>query len=344
MITIGITTYNRLSVLKKMSASFYASNRCFDYSIKIYDDASDDYNTETLGTLFPDASVIKRNGYNIGADANTWQMYADFYESNDQYLLNADSDLIFSTDWMEELFDFLPMTDGFISLFNSSNHKTIQEINGLCIKEDVGAAGAVFSKDIIGLLLQSKEDYSFGQKIDWEFSKCLKQNNIRLFVSKNSYIQHIGITGYNSRKCCFDYGMNFKVDSLLNGQLINDSVEELSLNGSGGSERTMYNLFPFELVPYSSRIIIYGAGRVGTDYIRQINKSGYCEIICVVDKKNDGDEVMPVETIQDVDFDYIVLASSLQKNITDMIKSIANLNSSLLDKVVYSDKDRTIHV
>jgi len=43
-------------------------------------------------------------------------------------------------------------------------------------------------------------------------------------------------------------------------------------------------LFPFELVEKSSRIIIYGYGALGHQYLLQIGKSKYCEILYFVDQ------------------------------------------------------------
>ena len=43
MITIGITTYNRLDVLKKMAKSLYKSDLLGQCNIRVYDDASSEY-------------------------------------------------------------------------------------------------------------------------------------------------------------------------------------------------------------------------------------------------------------------------------------------------------------
>lgn len=42
-------------------------------------------------------------------------------------------------------------------------------------------------------------------------------------------------------------------------------------------------LFPFARIPYGSRIILYGAGDVGTQYYRQIMESNYCDVMVWMD-------------------------------------------------------------
>lgn len=44
-------------------------------------------------------------------------------------------------------------------------------------------------------------------------------------------------------------------------------------------------LFPFEMIPKDSNIILYGAGGCGIGFSRQIVNSGYCNILLWVDQK-----------------------------------------------------------
>ena len=72
-------------------------------------------------------------------------------------------------------------------------------------------------------------------------------------------------------------------------------------------------LFPFEIVPKGSNVVIYGAGNVGTSYVRQILQTGYCNISAWVDKSYEHKtnrylEVLPVEEIHNVSFDYIIVS------------------------------------
>ena len=72
-------------------------------------------------------------------------------------------------------------------------------------------------------------------------------------------------------------------------------------------------LFPFEKIPPKCKIVIYGGGEVGWEYIRQLVITNYADIVGVVDRRADDMERLPVkifspEQLEQIDFDYIVLA------------------------------------
>lgn len=75
----------------------------------------------------------------------------------------------------------------------------------------------------------------------------------------------------------------------------------------------MYYLFPFNLVEPDARILLYGAGKAGKNYLNQIRCTGYCTIVCVVDKNYskihiDGMDVVSPEVIKNYEYDCIVLS------------------------------------
>ncbi len=74
-------------------------------------------------------------------------------------------------------------------------------------------------------------------------------------------------------------------------------------------------LFPFSRVPYGSRIILYGAGDVGTQYYRQITELNYCDVVAWVDGNAEKYKQMgfPVKgkeevSAQNIEAEYIVFA------------------------------------
>ncbi len=78
------------------------------------------------------------------------------------------------------------------------------------------------------------------------------------------------------------------------------------------SENFKY-LFPFEKIDKGSRIIIYGGGELGQAYWRQVQITNYCEMIGFVDRKYEqyksiGITVFSPDEIQDLKFDYVLLA------------------------------------
>lgn len=76
-------------------------------------------------------------------------------------------------------------------------------------------------------------------------------------------------------------------------------------------------LFPFEKIESGSRILIYGAGVMGQEYLRQVLITSYCEVVGMIDKNymQYGGMRVPVyspEKVFELNFDYVVIA--LQKS------------------------------
>lgn len=346
-LVIGVPTYNRRLIVEKMARSLYMSDITVDCSIRVYDDSSFEYNENDLREMFPTAQMIHRNSLNVGADSNTWQMYLDFYESGENYFLNADSDLIFSSRWMAEALRLIERTDGILSIFNTRTREGSDYDDELCIKDVLGAAGTIMSREIVGLLIEgriSDPDFQPEKTIDYGFSQYLKKQNIRLFNTKKSYVQHIGFTGYNSRADRFDYGSGFEVDTIFNGQVINDMVEMIVADQVNYGIKTYYYLFPFEIVPKGSKIVLYGVGKIGNDFLKQIKSTDYYQLVAVVDKKSDGKEVLPVEAICNFEYDYIVLGTTSEENCKSMIGTIMTIAPDRIDRVRFSTDDRRIRI
>lgn len=345
MITIGITTYNRLSMLRRMAASFYASQRPYPYSIRIYDDASTDYDERVLREIFPDAATIYRHTQNVGSDANIWYMYKDFLKYEDEILFNADSDLIFSQNWMERGIALLEMSDGILSIFNASMHKQIVNQGDIVEKEDVGSAGTFFKHDILEKLINSKHQTweTCLEGLDYQWCTFFKSIGIRICASSNSFVQHIGFEGYNSTMDNFDYGVNYQVDSILNGQLINDALEEKFSKNK--PRKVTYALFPFDQVGKGESVVIYGAGATGRDYVAQIENTGYCKVVAVVDRNHTSmKNVQSPENLRQLKFDWIVIAALREDYVMEMRKTIMNISPALAKKIIFKTNRKAIRL
>lgn len=77
---------------------------------------------------------------------------------------------------------------------------------------------------------------------------------------------------------------------------------------------TKYNyLFPFEKIPPHSKILLYGGGNIGREYLRQIALTQYCHIVGVLDREADKIVDLPVpvhfpEELTQFSYDYIVVS------------------------------------
>lgn len=87
-----------------------------------------------------------------------------------------------------------------------------------------------------------------------------------------------------------------------------------------------YYSFPNIEELFGKKIVIFGAGRVGKDYLTQISKFEKCEIVCWVDRdykrlKFKYREVVGVEQLMKITYDIILIAVA-EKMIADEIKQL----------------------
>lgn len=99
-------------------------------------------------------------------------------------------------------------------------------------------------------------------------------------------------------------------------------------------------LFPFDLVPRGSKIIIYGAGTVGKDYMEQLKKLDYCDVVAWIDKNRVeamGIKTTSIDILKDnsLKYDKIIIAvknTSLKNEIENELSAI-RISS---DKIIWS--------
>jgi len=225
MLTIGIPTYNRKHLLKIMASSLYESNISIPYNIRIYNDCSTEYDIDELKKIFPTAASIKNNKINLKADKNTYQIYHDFLSTSDELLFNADSDLVFSKDWLNIALKLFEKTNGILSVFNANTHESYKKIDGeLCLKKTIGAAGTLFHRNKMSKFMSHINSIDKVKAIDWQFSEYFTGIGIPIFCVNDSLVQHIGYFGQHT-KYYFDFGRNYKIETVHQGQIINDILE-----------------------------------------------------------------------------------------------------------------------
>lgn len=82
-------------------------------------------------------------------------------------------------------------------------------------------------------------------------------------------------------------------------------------------------LFPFELVEKGSNIAIWGAGKVGDTYVKQLVYCQYCKIVGWVDEnwdsyREDQRKITTPDDLKTLDVDYIVIAIKREKIASDI--------------------------
>ncbi len=101
-------------------------------------------------------------------------------------------------------------------------------------------------------------------------------------------------------------------------------------------------IFPYEKIPANSRIILYGAGLAGTQYLNQILVTNYCKIIGIIDKKyqNAVPCLFPFYTVNDlpnINFDYVVITIQNPKFIHEIITTLLDCGVQR-DRIIQGDR------
>jgi len=97
-------------------------------------------------------------------------------------------------------------------------------------------------------------------------------------------------------------------------------------------------LFPYKHVEKNSKIILYGAGKVGESYNEQIKKSGYCEITAWVDKEacKSNKKIIAPECIDGLEYEKIVIAIKSKERAEEIICNLVDMGIDK-EKIVWHD-------
>lgn len=98
-------------------------------------------------------------------------------------------------------------------------------------------------------------------------------------------------------------------------------------------------LFPYEKISNGSRILIYGAGDVGQEYLQQMLLTKYCKVLGFIDRAYDKYPRMiipiyPLEYIKNITFDYIVLAFKMGAHVRAITKNLIGMGISK-ERIIY---------
>lgn len=84
-------------------------------------------------------------------------------------------------------------------------------------------------------------------------------------------------------------------------------------------------LFPYEKIPYGSRIVIYGAGDLGQDYLLQMEMTHYCSVVAIADRNYQKYPPMTALLVAPADihkyeYDYVVIALRMQAAYPEILR------------------------
>lgn len=91
---------------------------------------------------------------------------------------------------------------------------------------------------------------------------------------------------------------------------------------------SIFYLFPYHKIPIRSKIILYGAGKVGKAYWNSLKDGKYSTIVAWVDKNYDKDNMLGVENPQvlmEKEFDYVVVAVENESIAIEIINQLTQI-------------------
>ena len=199
---LAMATYNRKEVLERTIVSLTQVKNIEDVDIFIFDDCSTEYTKEDLKKMIPFAKQIVVRENNLRADRNMYQIHQDYINSDYDILLQVDSDVIFHKDFLAIVESILSTQTNYsvFSLYNSNNHLFV--IGGICVL----FADKNVLKNILETIPKDRKSFAY----DWYWSHKLQEEGTPVMVSKQSFLQHIGVEGQNNKEIKgIDIGLNF---------------------------------------------------------------------------------------------------------------------------------------
>ena len=107
-----------------------------------------------------------------------------------------------------------------------------------------------------------------------------------------------------------------------------------------------YYLFPFGDVRARAKVLVYGAGRAGQMYMRQIMASHYCELVGMLDQRADEYQHLPchvwfpnaLQVMRQEDYDFVVISVQKTEVQIEIRKELCNIWDVPQDKIIISSK------
>lgn len=234
-----IPTFNRPEYLKYVFYSLSLSTIKKPIIILIFDDGSDEITQKLikdfkLSQSIPIIKIFTNKVQLVKQDSHTILPGSAFpftirygseilFQLGVTYVMNSDSDAIFARNWLYVLFTMLDKIEDprfILAGFRCADkfHKVTFNYPEYCHLESFGGINYTCNKrTFYEIIKENIYDYSF----DWKISDVCRENNITIYLTKPSIVQHIGIHSsiirgsINHLEKCYDYCTdNLTIDML----------------------------------------------------------------------------------------------------------------------------------
>lgn len=98
-------------------------------------------------------------------------------------------------------------------------------------------------------------------------------------------------------------------------------------------------LFPFERIPYGAKIVIYGAGVLGQEYLQQLHITQYCQVVAMIDRNAEKYQGTVINVykpcyLRELEFDYVVVALRVSIALNEVLR-VLHAEGVSEDRIVY---------
>lgn len=192
-------------------------------------------------------------------------------------------------------------------------------------------------KDVVKGIYSS---LTYAEDVELLFQYILKCNSVRITHRCLYLYRYRNDSSSRSKNESYMYDL-YKIYSALEKVFKNHPQEDIlmhqlqlfitahvyAITGYMGfpiNTQIMHYAFPFPEIKKDSKTILYGAGKVGTDYYRQIFGRKLANLVLWVDKRweeyrNDYTPVFSPENIANYEYDYLIIAVK-KKELADEIR------------------------
>jgi len=244
---IVIPTFNRLEYLKYVFYSLSLSDITESIILLIFDDGSEEITQQLIREFKLNIPIIKifTNKLNlVQQDLYTILPGSAFpftirygfdilFQLGTTYVMNSDSDAIFAINWMQILFTLLRRIED--PRFILSGFRCVGDIHRVTFDypdyAHLSSFGGVNFTCNKQTFYEIAKDNIYDFTFDWKLSSACNDNNITIYLTKPSIIQHIGVhssiirSSNNQLSKCYDCNVNdITVDMLI---CLDKSVKKL---------------------------------------------------------------------------------------------------------------------
>lgn len=190
-IAVVIPTYNRVGYVRLCAN---ALSKTIDHKdVYVFDDHSDQFSIDDLKSWF-ETTNVRQNEKRLKPDKQARAIVEWFIETDYDWLVTLDSDLIVRPDWFAKFEHHLKKTQGIVSLYHSGNrnHPTGKCTDGLCEMKTLGNAGVAWSKSLAKRMLSAMKNRD---GFDWGWTNWLQKQGIPQYAFEDSLVLHVGMHG-----------------------------------------------------------------------------------------------------------------------------------------------------